>query len=155
VHVFRFDVAPTADPLVYTAEVECSSGTYVRTLAADLGAALGGGAHLRALRRTAIGSFDADEAMALDAVEPGGLLAPAEALRDYPAVVVDQTAAVDVSHGRPVVVSADAVTVGAAGSAPLPDVWRVLDESGRLLAVYEGPVGQAAKASVVLTPAGQ
>ena len=51
---------PTDDPLVVRAEVECSSGTYVRTLAADLGHALGGGAHLRDLRRTAIGSFTLD-----------------------------------------------------------------------------------------------
>ena len=44
-------------PGVFRIEVECSSGTYVRVLAADLGAALGGGAHLRNLRRTRIGSF--------------------------------------------------------------------------------------------------
>ena len=57
VTVHRFDVQPTADPSVYRAEVHCSSGTYVRTLAADLGRALGGGAHLRNLRRTAVGPF--------------------------------------------------------------------------------------------------
>jgi tRNA pseudouridine55 synthase len=155
VHVYRFDVTPTADPLVYTAEVECSSGTYVRTLAADLGTALGGGAHLRELRRTAIGSFGVDDAVPLDAVEPGVLLLPADGLRDYPAVVVDQAAAVDVSHGRPVLIAEDGIQAGPAVVSPLADVWRVLDETGRLLAVYEGPVGQAAKASVVLTPAGQ
>ena len=42
---------------VYRVEVDCSTGTYVRVLAADLGTALGGGAHLRNLRRTRIGSF--------------------------------------------------------------------------------------------------
>ncbi len=156
VHVYRFDVAPTDDPLVYTAEVECSSGTYVRTLAADLGTALGGGAHLRELRRTAIGSFGVDGAVPLDAVEPGVLLPPAEGLRDYPAVVVDEAAAVDVSHGRPVLIAEDRIQAGPpAVVTPLADVWRVLDETGRLLGIYEGPVGQAAKASVVLTPAGQ
>ena len=46
-----------AEPGVFRIEVDCSSGTYVRVLAADLGAALGGGAHLRNLRRTGIGSF--------------------------------------------------------------------------------------------------
>ena len=56
------DVEPTDDPLIYRIEVECSSGTYVRSLAADLGAALGGGGHLRNLRRTAIGSFTVAEA---------------------------------------------------------------------------------------------
>ena len=66
VTVHRFDVEPTDDPLVYRAEVDCSSGTYVRTLAADLGHALGGGAHLPDLRRTAVGSFTLAEARPLD-----------------------------------------------------------------------------------------
>jgi tRNA pseudouridine55 synthase len=58
VTVHRFDLAAGPAPGTLRAEVDCSSGTYVRTLAADLGTALGGGAHLRALRRTAIGPFD-------------------------------------------------------------------------------------------------
>src|SRR3954465_10245293 len=49
VTVHRFDVEPTDDPLVYRIDVDCSTGTYVRTLAADVGRALGGGAHLRGL----------------------------------------------------------------------------------------------------------
>ena len=61
--VHRFDVDSTDEPLVFRIEVECSSGTYIRSLAADLGHLLGGGAHLRNLRRTAIGSFtEADAA---------------------------------------------------------------------------------------------
>ena len=47
VTVYSYDVEPTQDPLVVRIEVRCSSGTYVRTLAADLGTLLGGGAHLR------------------------------------------------------------------------------------------------------------
>ena len=61
VTVHRFDVAAGSEPGVLAVEVQCSSGTYVRTLAADLGALLGGGAHLRNLRRTAIGSFTVAE----------------------------------------------------------------------------------------------
>ena len=58
VTVYRFDTAPDpARPGVYRAEVECSSGTYIRVLAHDLGRALGGGAHVANLRRTRIGSF--------------------------------------------------------------------------------------------------
>ncbi len=60
--VDRFDVWPTDDPLVLRIEVECSAGTYIRSLAADLGTLLGGGAHLRALRRTRVGSFTIQEA---------------------------------------------------------------------------------------------
>src|SRR3954447_204648 len=55
VTVHELGVTPTADPLVYAVEVHCSSGTYIRTIAADLGERLGGGAHLRNLRRTAVG----------------------------------------------------------------------------------------------------
>src|SRR5213078_319454 len=69
VTVHRFHVTATTDPLVLAVEVECSSGTYIRTLAADLGTALGGGAHVRDLRRTAIGSFTEDEARRLDDIE--------------------------------------------------------------------------------------
>ena len=64
--ITRFDVEATPSPLVYRIDVECSSGTYVRSLAADLGALLGGGAHLRALRRTAVGSFTLAEAHPLE-----------------------------------------------------------------------------------------
>ena len=62
VEVYRFDVEPTGDPQVYRASVDCSAGTYVRTLGADLGSGLGGGAHIRALRRTRSGSFSLAEA---------------------------------------------------------------------------------------------
>lgn len=55
VTVHRFDIVGQPEPGVLRIEVDCSGGTYVRTLAADLGRALGGGAHLRNLRRTAVG----------------------------------------------------------------------------------------------------
>ena len=80
VRVDRFDVDATPDPGVFRIAVECSSGTYVRVLAADLGRALGGGAHLRHLRRTAIGSFGLDRARPLDALGPDAVLAPAAAV---------------------------------------------------------------------------
>ena len=60
--VDRFDISATDDPLVMHIEVECSAGTYIRSLAADLGTLLGGGAHLRGLRRTRVGSFTIAEA---------------------------------------------------------------------------------------------
>ena len=62
--------------------VECGSGTYVRTLAADLGAALGGCAHLAELRRLRVGSFTLDEARPLDAVDRGSRRRRAPADRD-------------------------------------------------------------------------
>ena len=59
--------------------VDCSSGTYIRSLARDLGAVLGVGGHLTALRRTRIGPFDVAQAAAVDAIADARLLAPAEA----------------------------------------------------------------------------
>jgi tRNA pseudouridine55 synthase len=137
VTVTRFDVAPTADPLVYRIEVGCSSGTYVRTLAADLGAALGGGAHLRDLRRTAIGSFGVGEARPLEALsaEPT-VLTPAEAMRDYPSLVLDPAA---VANGR--VLDLD-----------LPGPTAVVSPDGALLAMYEPHGPGRAKPAVVVAP---
>ena len=142
VTVHRFDIESVeSDPLVYRIEVECSSGTYIRSLAADLGHLLGGGAHLRDLRRTAIGSFTEADAAPPD-VAP--LLPPAEALRDYTRVEVDPATAGLVAHGR--------VLPAFAGEAP----WVVIGPAGDLLAVYEphGPDGGTAKPSVVLVANG-
>jgi tRNA pseudouridine55 synthase len=138
VTVHRFDVEPTAEPGVLSVLVECSSGTYVRSLADDLGRGLGGGAHLRNLRRTAIGSFGEDDAAP---VEEAGLLTPAEALRDRDRVVVDDAVADRVRHGA--VLGLD--ELGAEGLPP----WVVLDGEGRVLALYEAH-GERAKPAVVL-----
>jgi tRNA pseudouridine55 synthase len=136
VTIHRIEVAPTADPLVYSLEVDCSSGTYVRTLAADIGTVLGGGAHLRNLRRTAIGSFTLADATPLDALEAAHVVAPADALRDYPAATIEGDELVAVGHGRPI-------------SAAHDGAWRVLAPDGDLLAVYEG-----SRPSVVIKPSG-
>ena len=135
VTVRRFNVEATDDPLVYRAEVECSAGTYVRTLAADLGHLLGGGAHLRELRRTAVGSFTVAEAHALSDLV---VLEPREALRDYPYVTVDAETAAFVAHGR-------VLPPFAEGAGP----WAVVDAEGALLAVYERH-GALVKPAVVL-----
>jgi tRNA pseudouridine55 synthase len=130
VTVHAFAVTPTSEPVVWHMAVTCSSGTYVRVLAADVGGAVGVPAHVRHLRRIAVGSLGEDRAWSLEAVEAdpsAAVLAPAEALADYPAVVVDGDAAEAVTHGRPLP-GADA-----AGDGP----WRVLDPDGSLLAVYE------------------
>jgi tRNA pseudouridine55 synthase len=140
--VHRFDVDSTDEPLVFRIEVECSSGTYIRSLAADLGHLLGGGAHLRNLRRTAIGSFTEADATSPDEAP---LLPPAEALRDYTRIEVDAATAGLVAHGR--------VLPAFAGPPP----WALLGPDGALLAVYEphGPGGGgSAKPAVVLVTSG-
>lgn len=142
VTVHRFDVEPTADPAVFRATVECSAGTYVRALAADVGTALGGGAHLRALRRTAAGPFTVDRAHALHELGPGAVLPPAAAVAHLDRVVVGHSLAAAVGHGA-VLPRADA---GMGGGGP----WAVTDGDGRLLAVYERRGEREAKPTVVL-----
>ena len=135
VHIGRFDVEASAEPGVLAIEVECSGGTYVRSLAADLGRLLGGGAHLRRLRRTAVGAFTIDEAAPPDECE---LLDVAAAVRALPAVLVDDATASLIADGR--------VLPAPPGDGP----WAVFDPAHRLLAVYEAHRAGDAKPAVVL-----
>jgi tRNA pseudouridine55 synthase len=117
-----------------TVLVDCSSGTYVRTLAADLGTVLGGRAHLAALRRLRVGSFTLDDATPLDALlgDPEAhVLAPADALRGMERLVVSPASAAQIATGR--------VFPAMDPPAPLagPGPYAMVDGSGRLLAVYE------------------
>lgn len=82
--------------------VECSSGTYIRALARDLGAALGVGGHLTALRRTRIGPFRVEDAAELGTmVVADHLLAPADvASALFPTVALDAQQVVDLTHGK-------------------------------------------------------
>ena len=146
VSVARFDVTPAAERSVFDAVVECSSGTYVRTLAADLGVALGGGAHLRNLRRTAVGSFTLADA---HSVESPVLLPLSEALRDLSSVRVDEATAADISFGRPLALYRLGLDADAGGAGP----WPVPGPAGTLLAVYEPHEG-GARPVMVLAAAG-
>jgi tRNA pseudouridine55 synthase len=143
VEVHRFDISPGPTPGVLCAEVVCSSGTYVRVLAADLGAALGGGAHVRNLRRTAIGTFTEGDALRIDSLGPGAVLTAAEALRHLDSVVVETEVADLVARGLPL----DRVPLGARGPGP----WALVDGSGVLLAVYEATETDRIRPAVVLT----
>lgn len=86
------------------ARIDCSSGTYIRALARDLGADLGIGGHLTALRRTRVGPFEVADAVSLEALaEQGGslLASPAEvAERLFPVLEVDAAKARDLGHGK-------------------------------------------------------
>jgi tRNA pseudouridine55 synthase len=86
-------------------DVRCGSGTYIRAIARDLGEALGVGAHLTALRRTAVGAHSVDDAVPLDdlgdeARLAGALMSTAEALSHLPSVQLDARQVADVRHGR-------------------------------------------------------
>jgi tRNA pseudouridine55 synthase len=134
-----------------TVRVTCGSGTYIRTLAADLGTALGGCAHLRDLRRLRVGSFDLSEARGVEEIarDPAAaLLSPAVALRDLPARRVTGDEARAIAHGA--TFAARSLVADDAGDGP----FAMLDgASGRLLAVYERR-GRGLRPAVVLVAAG-
>src|SRR5690349_24264838 len=110
-----------------TIRVDCSSGTYVRTLVADLGTALGGCAHLGQLRRLRVGSFGLDEARTIDAIAADpedALLSPAAALRDLAAVTVTGEQQRAVGHG------ATFAAPALLGADDGPGPFAVVDEHG-------------------------
>lgn len=144
VRVERFEVGEPVEPGVLPIAVTCSSGTYVRSLAADLGAALGGGAHLRHLRRTAVGPYTLDEAVPLDELTPERVLPAVEALRGRSQVTLDGDLLTAVRHGKVLPAS----TLGAVGEGP----WAVVDPRGELVAVYQRHRGADVKPGVVLAP---
>ena len=144
VRVGRFDVGEPVAPGVFPVEVECSSGTYVRSLVADLGTALGGGAHLRSLRRLTVGRFDVGEAVALEKLGPEQVLPPVAAFRGTDLVVADDELAADIRHGK--VLPYEVLGVGEVDQGP----WPVVDGTGALLAVYVPHRGATAKPGVVL-----
>jgi tRNA pseudouridine55 synthase len=113
----------------------CSAGTYVRVLAADVGAALSCGAHLVALRRTAIGPYAVDDAVA--PVGPGEPLPIDAAIDHLPRLELDAQEALAASHGRPL------------GPAGLAGPYGVFGPDGRLIGVYEDE-GPRARPQVIL-----
>jgi tRNA pseudouridine55 synthase len=142
IHSVRVGPGPEGEPQVFTVEVHCSSGTYIRTLAADLGHALGGGAHLRNLRRTAVGPFTLADSVPLEQVSPDVVRPMVEVVRHLDALTVDPSVAEAVAVGKVL----ERAALGAEGEGP----WAVVAESGDLLAVYEPFRGTTAKPAVVL-----
>lgn len=134
VTVHEFEVGPTDDPLVLSARVRCGGGTYIRSLGADLGHALGGGAHIRSLRRHTTGPYSLDESCTVD--EPV-LLPVREAVRALPTHVLDAAGVDDVLYGR--------VREAWDGDGP----WAALTPEGELIAVFELWKDRIAKPTVV------
>lgn len=95
--------------------VACSSGTYVRAIARDLGAALGVGAHLTALRRTRVGPFDLAGARTLDQLTEELAVVPLDeaVAAAFPRRELTQEEAVALSYGRKLAPTGNPVTVGA------------------------------------------
>jgi tRNA pseudouridine55 synthase len=134
IHVYDFVVESTDDPLVLRAKVRCGGGTYVRTLGADLGTLMGGGAHIRTLRRHAIGPYSIDESCT---VEAPVLLDVIEAVRGMQQHVLSEADIDDVLFGR--------VREAWLGDGP----WAAINEQGELIAVFEKWRETLAKPTVV------
>jgi len=131
------EVRPEGDHLDVTVSVRCSSGTYIRAIARDLGARLGVGGHLTALRRTAVGPYDLAAAHTLEELAEELTLMPiAEAARRaFPSRDLDEDHAADVRVGRALDLAVDGVTA-------------VFAPEGEFLALYE-PRGGVARAVAV------
>jgi tRNA pseudouridine55 synthase len=122
----------TSEPPTLTLDVECSKGTYIRSLARDLGDALGCGAHLLALRRTFVGGFTLDTAVTLETLQQRGeirpyLLPPDIAVTHLPRITLDAAQSDDIRHGRAIALPA--------AVAPAAPQARAHDTSGALLAL--------------------
>jgi tRNA pseudouridine55 synthase len=123
--------------------VECSSGTYVRALARDLGAALAVGGHLTALRRTRVGPFTLEHARTLEELERDPALSlslDAAVAVAFPRRDLDAALAADIAHGRPL------------PAAGLTGTYGVFAPDGRALALV-AERGERARPVVVLAPA--
>ena len=138
VRIDRLDILDVNLPEVRLA-VSCSSGTYIRTLCADMGGALGCGAHLKTLRRTESSGFTVDRAVSLDALDhlrnlgrlDDTVIGMKEALHFMPETIADDALARKIQNG---------MKLAAADFPARPTVsnrgfFKVVDLSGRLIAV--------------------
>jgi len=110
-------------------DVHCSSGTYIRAIARDLGQKLGVGGHLTALRRTTVGPFDVEDALDVDDIAADKLMSLADVARQVmPSVNVTAAQTVELGHGKTIFLEAPG---GVGKDAPVAAV----DPTGRLVAI--------------------
>jgi tRNA pseudouridine55 synthase len=124
-------------------EIECGSGTYVRSLGRDLAASLGTAAVMSALERTAIGGFRVEDAVTPDDLTPESLhqhLRPAlAAVPDLPRIELSAAQLVEIRYGRAI----PAPALSKSGAAATTQEWAALDPAGQLTAIlFEKRPGQ-------------
>jgi len=124
-------------------EVSCSAGTYIRTLAADIGKMLGCGGHLNALKRTASSGFTLDQAVSLSALKnltfgtlpPGKFIKMADVLPEMPAFRADTPVIKKIRHGQTITArdlfGADGLEKGCIADSKI----KVVDQAGELVAI--------------------
>ena len=139
------DIRRSGEVVDVDIDVTCSSGTYIRAIARDLGTTLGVGGHLTALRRTAVGEMTLAEAVTLDQLEQRapdvvGLPMSQAARQAFPQRTATPDEAKVLSHGGPL------PAVGIEGP------YAVFDPAGEVLAIVSEKAGRA-RAEIVLAPA--
>jgi len=135
VQIFRFEIQGWQNPFL-TVEVECSKGTYIRSLAHDLGQALGCGAHLKELIRLQTGPFQIEQSISVEELENGfqgdswrGFVHPPDvALLHLSAITVDAAGEGKVAHGRLVAAVAEREVFDG-------ELCRAYSENGQFLAL--------------------
>jgi tRNA pseudouridine55 synthase len=143
VRINRFDIVAIrreAGLLDVDVEVDCSSGTYIRALARDIGAALGVGGHLTALRRTRVGHFGLDQARTLDVLAEGPALSYTlddACLLAFPRRELDADEALSASHGR------------ALTPAGLDGIYAAVGPDGAVMALLEDSTSKTRSVVVV------
>jgi tRNA pseudouridine55 synthase len=141
VEVSRFElvseIAIVDEFLEFDVVVDCSSGTYIRALARDLGESLGVGGHLRALRRTRIGEYQIEKASTLDQ-DPVLLGLTEAAAKIYPIAELTDQQAIDLVHGKRLAISSTGM---------LSAIYK-----GKLIGILE-PTGSSYKSLVVFPEA--
>jgi len=137
VTIHSLEVTAVDLPTVQVA-VHCSSGTFIRAIARDLGAALGVGGHLTALRRTTVGPFGLDDAHTLDALAEDFRITPiGEAARTaFPSRDLDRVQAADVRVGRRLDLALEATTALFAPDGEFLALYEPRDGGARPLAVF-------------------
>ncbi|GGF02324.1 tRNA pseudouridine synthase B [Mycetocola zhadangensis] len=148
VTVSRFDVIERRELDGFVdldVRVECSSGTYIRALARDLGSALGVGGHLTRLRRTRIGPFTVDSAPTLENLNVGeSLIGPADAASVlFPRISLTEQQAIDLGHGKKVA----AVELDLSGPLGAAELAAGIAPNGRLIGLVKIS-GDVAKSAV-------
>ena len=134
--IYAIDLVSYQFPLLEI-EVHCGKGTYIRSLARDLGEKLGCGALIETLRRTRVGPFTVEKALALNSLDDPcpaihtALLPLAAAAAELPRVIIDAQAANDLLQGKSVTCSGAFAIDAAGNSGPCA----ALDQGGRLVAI--------------------
>ena len=165
VEVTRFELTGAEGPSVGF-EVDCSSGTYIRSLAHDLGKMLGCGAHLEEICRTASGEFTLDHAVTLEELESaaGGdrlaqvFVPSSDLLPELPRAVVNSVLEQKIRHGARIELNDSQIESGCGGEAidsgtGKPMRLRVFSQSNQLIAIAEAVVPRVFRPIVVLVKA--